>query len=205
MLNSDGKKVETIELDKGVFNGEVNKGVLHQAVVMYNANTRRGTASTKTISDVRGGGKKPWKQKGTGRARVSSIRSPLWVGGGVVFGPHPRDYRYRAPKQVLRHALASSLNAKLNEKNFIAVDAITVDEPKTKNFKKILTSLKAERKTLVVLASVDENVKRSSRNLKDVVVKSARNVNALDVLLADTVVVSKMAIPVIVKRLKGKA
>ncbi|MFC1577071.1 50S ribosomal protein L4 [Candidatus Omnitrophota bacterium] len=200
VFSSEGKETGKYEINRRVFTGDVNKGVIYQAVVMYNANKRRGTASTKTVSDTRGGGRKPWRQKGTGRARVSSIRSPLWTGGGIIFGPHPRDYRYQIPKRAKNAALVSSINSKLNEKKIIGIDAIKLKEPKTKYFKKMMDSLKIKDKALFVLDNIDEPVKRSSRNIKGVQLKHYMNVNALDILHSDTIVISVGSLEGITKR-----
>jgi len=194
LYNSSGKEVGRYELDKSLFTGDVNKAVLYQAVLMYNANQRSGTASTKTRANVSGGGKKPFRQKGTGRARAGSTRSPLWRGGGKVFGPHPRDFHYGMPKKVLRAALLSSLNSKLNEACLIGIDAVTMDEPKTKNFKKIMDSLRLSGRSLFVLDSVDDNTRRASRNIEEVRVKNYKDFNTMDVLNCEKVVVSKSAL-----------
>jgi large subunit ribosomal protein L4 len=185
-----------------LFTGEVNSGVLYQAIVMYNANKRSGTASTKTISDVRGGGRKPWRQKGTGRARVSSIRSPLWTGGGIVFGPHPRDFRYHIPKKARRVALVSSINSKLNEHKVLGISEIVLKEPKTKLFKNIVDSLKIKDTALFILDKIDENVRRASRNLCDVDIKALSEFNALDVLLHDSIVFTKKSLEGLADRVK---
>lgn len=196
-----GKDVGRFQLDKELFTGEVNKAILYQAVLMYNANRRRGTASTKTRSDVSGGGKKPWRQKGTGRARAGSSRSPLWRGGGIVFGPHPRDFHYRMPKKMIRVAFLSSLNSKLAEDKVIGMDSLKIDEPKTKKFKAVLDALKLKGKSLFVLDQVDENIKRSSRNLQGVEVKNYKNFNTMDVMECDTLVMSKGALEKLGERL----
>lgn len=199
------KKATIAGLDPMVFNGKVNKAVLYQAVRMYEANRRQGTASTKTRAVVSGGGRKPWKQKGTGRARAGSIRSPLWKGGGVVFGPHPRDYSYTLPQNIRREALRSSLNSKYNEKDLLVLDEIKVDKPKTKEFKKVLDSLKLNEKALFVLDKIDENLKLASRNLKEVTLKRADDLNAMDVLKVKKLVLTKPALAIIEKKLSGEA
>ena len=192
------------DLDPKIFDGNVNKAVLYQVINMYQANKRQGNASTKTRANVRGGGRKPWKQKGTGRARVGSIRSPLWKGGGVVFGPHPRDYSYTLSKSIRDEALRSSLNAKQNENQLVVVDNLTVDKPKTKEFKKILSNLKLNHKTLFVFDRIDENLKLASRNLSEVSLKNASDLNALDVLSFNALVVTKSALSILTKRLSGE-
>ena|SRR3989338_2037513 len=202
IYNSKGKEVETFDLDKDIFDGRVNKKVIYQAVNAYNANRRQGTASTKTISEVSGGGKKPWAQKGTGRARHASIRSPLWPGGGKIFGPHPRDYRCSIPKKMSRLALVSCLNSKVNEKNLIGIDSLSMDAPKTKNFKAILEALKLKGKILFILDSLEENVRLAARNLGGVNLKGVKDFNAMDLLVSDKVVVSKAALSKLPERLK---
>ncbi|MDD5042924.1 MAG: 50S ribosomal protein L4, partial [Candidatus Omnitrophica bacterium] len=142
IYNSEGKEVDTVKLDREVFDGSQNKDSLYQAINSYRANQRKGLASTKTRGEVSGGGRKPWKQKGTGRARVGSSRSPLWKHGGVVFGPHPRDFSYSIPQKIKSLALKTALNAKLKENNFLVLDEFKLDEPKTKSAMKVLSSLK---------------------------------------------------------------
>ncbi len=202
IYNSKGEEVGSFELDKELFTGEVNKAVLNQFMLMYNANQRRGTASTKTRSDVSGGGKKPWRQKGTGRARAGSTRSPLWRGGGKVFGPHPRDFHYDIPKKIKKAALISSLNAKALDGKLIGIESVFLAEAKTKQFQAILDALKLEGKSLFVLEAVDEKVKRASRNIRDVSLKNYKDFNPIDVLNCNTVVVSKAALEKIPERLK---
>lgn len=188
-------------LNPKIFDGRVNKAVLYQVVKMYEANKRQGTASSKTRAAVAGGGRKPWRQKGTGRARAGSIRSPLWKGGGVVFGPHPRDYSYGLPQNIRREALRSSLNSKYNEKAILVLDEVKIDRPKTKEFKKILSSLKLNEKALFILDEIDENLKLASRNLKEVSLKRAQDLNALDVLKVKKLVLTKQALLILEKKL----
>ena len=202
IFNSRGKEVEKYALDKNIFTGEVNKKVLYQALLMYNANSRNGTASTKTRSDVSGGGKKPWRQKGTGRARAGSIRSPLWRGGGIIFGPHPRNFHYDLPKKIKTRAFTSSLNSKYIEDRMIGIDSLDIDEPKTKKFKAILDALKLKGKSLFVLDNIDEKVKISSKNLDEVVLKNYKDFNTLDVLKCDNIVFLKAALEKLSERLK---
>ena len=204
VYNSKGKEVETVELSKGIFSGIINKAVVYQAVRSYNANQRQGTASTKTISEVSGGGKKPWAQKGTGRARAGSTRSPLWRGGGVIFGPHPRDYHYDIPKKMKTLALMSGLNSKWMENSLIVIDALTVDEPKTKVFKKIMDALKLKGKTLFIVDMIDDKVARASRNLSEVRLKNYKDFCTVDLLSNDKVVMSKAALKKLPERLKTK-
>lgn len=202
MYNSKGKEVGKFELDKELFTGEVNKGVLYQFILMYNANQRGGNASTKTRSDVSGGGKKPWRQKGTGRARAGSNRSPLWRGGGKVFGPHPRDFHYDIPKKIKKVALLSSLNAKVLDEKLIGIESVELAEAKTKQFQAILNALKLKGKSLFVLDAVDEKVKRACRNIQKTSLKNYRDFNPVDVLNCDTVVMSKAALEKLPERLK---
>ncbi|MFA5145756.1 MAG: 50S ribosomal protein L4 [Candidatus Omnitrophota bacterium] len=194
VYDSKGKEVEKYALDKDLFTGEINKGALYQMVLMYNANQRSGTASTKTRGDVSGGGKKPWRQKGTGRARAGSSRSPLWKGGGKIFGPHPRDFHYDIPKKVKRVAFLSSLNVKAVEHKMFGLSSLDLDEAKTKKFKAIMDALKLKGKSLFVLESVDDKVKKASRNIGTVSVKNYKDFNAVDVIACDTVVLSKAAL-----------
>ena len=194
VYNSKGKEVEKFQLNKDLFSGEVNKKLVYQAVLMYNANRRQGTASTKTRGDVSGGGKKPWRQKGTGRARAGSIRSPLWRGGGVIFGPHPRDFHYHLPRKMTRLALLSGLNSKLSEEKVVGISSVDIDEPKTKKFAAIIDALKLKGKSLFILDVIDDKVKRASRNLSKVSVKNCRDFNLMDLLTNDNIVVSKAAL-----------
>jgi large subunit ribosomal protein L4 len=198
----NGKDAGNIQLDKKLFDGKVNKTLLYEAKKMYEANSRRGTASSKTRSEVSGGGAKPWRQKGTGRARVGSSRNPLWRHGGAAFGPRPRDFNYSMPKKALRSALLSSLNARLTEQMIKPVVKIELEEVKTRKFKAVLEALKTEGKTLVVVDKISDDVKRSSRNLKRVSLKEGRNINARDVLLNECLVIEKEALEKLVERLK---
>jgi large subunit ribosomal protein L4 len=197
-----GEVAGNIQLDPEVFNGKVNMALLHEAVKMYYANRRRGTASAKTRAEVSGGGAKPWRQKGTGRARVGSSRNPLWRHGGVVFAPKPRDFSYSVPKKALRKALLSGLNLRLSENMIKPTVKIEVKEPKTREFSAIMKSLKIDAKALVVVETITENVKRSANNLKKVRLKEARNINAEDVLLNDYLVIEAEALEKLAKRLK---
>ena len=198
-----GKEVEHIALDKDLFNGEVNKEVLYQAVIMYNANQRHGNAATKTRGDVSGGGKKPFRQKGTGRARAGSTRSPLWRHGGTIFGPHTRDFHRELPKKVKRLAFLSSINSKLNDEKVIGISAIDIIEAKTKKFKAIIDALKLQGKSLFVLDTIDGKVKIASRNLQEVSVKNYRDFNTIDVLKCDNMIVSKAALKKLPERFKS--
>ena len=198
-----GKELEHIALDKNIFNGEVNKRVLYQAVVMYNANQRHGNAATKTRGDVSGGGKKPYRQKGTGQARAGSTRSPLWRHGGTIFGPHPRDFHLDMPKKVKRLAFLSSINSKLNDEKFIGISAVDIDDAKTKKFKAIVDALKLKGSSLFVLDDVNEKVRLASRNLQEVAVKNYRDFNTIDVLKNDNIVISKAALQKLPERFKS--
>lgn len=182
VYNIAGEQVGEIDLDDAIFGAEVNEDLLHQAVVMYQARKRRGTAATKTRGLVAGGGRKPWRQKEPGRARHGSIRSPIWVGGGTVFGPQPRSYKYSMPKKARRQALRSALSAKVNTGNLIVVDELKLAEPKTKTMYGILQNLNASGSTLLVTAGPDDNVRLSARNIAKVKVLPANELNALEVL-----------------------
>ncbi len=197
--------MKKVTLDPAVFDGRVNQGVLYQAVLMYRANCRRGQASTLTRGEVSGGGKKPWRQKGTGRARVGSTRSPLWRKGGVVFGPHPcRDYGFRLPKKIRIAALKASLNAKLNENNLLILDDIKIDAPKTKQASKILSNLKLDNKTALLIAEkINANLKLSTRNIGFLDVIKAGNSNAYDVLRAKKLIITLDGLKILVDRIKN--
>ena len=164
----DGKVVGSVQLDEKLFDGRVNKALLYEAKKMYEANARKGTAKSKTRAEVSGGGAKPWRQKGTGRARVGSSRNPLWRHGGTAFGPKPRDFSYSMPKKALQKALLTSLNARLVEQMIKAVVKLEVKEPKTREFRTIIDNLKIGGKALVVVDAISEDIKRSCRNIKTV-------------------------------------
>ncbi|MEA3489939.1 MAG: 50S ribosomal protein L4 [Candidatus Omnitrophota bacterium] len=198
----EGKVVDNIQLDEKLFDGHVNMVLLYEVKKMYEANIRRGTASTKTRAEISGGGSKPWRQKGTGRARFGSSRNPLWRHGGTIFGPKPRDFGYSMPKKAMRKALLSSLNARLLEQMIKAVVKIELIDPKTREFRGILKKLKTEGRTLVVVDSITEGLKRSSRNLKHVNLKEGKSINARDVLLNESLVIEKEALEKVVERLK---
>ncbi len=198
-----GKEVERFVMDKAVFNGEVNKDVIYHAVITFNANQRQGNAATKTRGDVSGGGKKPFRQKGTGRARAGSTRSPLWRHGGTIFGPQPRDYHRELPKKIKRLAFLSSINSKLNEERCIGIDSVDIAEPKTSKFKAILNALKLKGSSLFILDNIDAKVKMASRNLQEVSVKNYKDFNTVDVLKCDTMVISKSALTKLPERFKS--
>jgi len=202
IYNSSGKAVGSFIFNKKIFTGKVNKKVLYQAVRMYNANKRQGNASTKTRGDVSGGGKKPWRQKGTGRARAGSTRSPLWRHGGVIFGPHPRDYHYSLPKTIKRAAFLSSINSKLNENKVLGIDALSLEEPKTKKFLAIVNALKLQGKSLFVLDGIDDKIRLASRNLKEVFIRNYKDFNTMDVLTCDNIVMTKVVLDKLPERFK---
>lgn len=193
LYNQSGSQVGDIELNDAVFGIEPNEHVLHDAVVMQQASRRQGTHAVKNRSAVRGGGRKPWKQKGTGRARQGSIRSPQWVGGGVVFGPTPRSYSYKLPKKVRRLALKSALSSKVIEDSLIVLEGLAFDAPKTKEFVKVLDALKVDKKVLIVTADKDEVVARSANNLPNAKVLPVSQVNVIDLLNHDMLILTKDA------------
>ncbi len=192
VFNMSGSEVGTIELNDDIFAVEVNTHVMHQAVVQYLANQRQGTQSALTRAEVRGGGRKPWRQKGTGRARQGSIRSPQWTGGGVVFAPKPRDYSFKLNKKVKRLALKSALSSKVNENKLIVVDKITVNA-KTKEMAKVMDSLKAG-KALIVLEDGNDNAVLAARNIPTVKTASVGTINVYDILKYDSLVVTQDAV-----------
>jgi len=198
----NGKVVDHINLDEKIFDGRVNKTLLYEVKKMYEENSRRCVAVVKTRAEVSGGGVKPWRQKGTGRARVGSSRNPLWRHGGVAFGPRARDFGYLMPKKALRKALVSSLNARLNENGIKPIVKIELKEVKTKIFRSVLSNLKTSGKTLVIVDEVSPEVKRASGNLKNVSLMEGRNINARDVLLNECLVIEKDAFLKLVERLK---
>ncbi|MBS4959936.1 MAG: 50S ribosomal protein L4 [Clostridiales bacterium] len=193
LYNINGEEVGKIELNDDIFGVEVNIPVMHMAVVQYLANQRQGTKSAKTRAEVRGGGKKPWRQKGTGRARQGSTRSPQWVGGGVVFAPKPRDFSFKLNKKVKRLALKSALSTKVEENKIIVLDSLKMDVIKTKEMVKILSNIKAG-KSLIVTNGDDDNVVLSARNIPDVKTASVGTINVYDILKYDTFVVTKDAV-----------
>lgn len=196
VYNMDGKQIEELELNDGIFGVEVNTHLMHMSVVQQLANKRQGTQSALTRAEVRGGGRKPWRQKGTGRARVGSIRAPHWTGGGIVFAPKPRDYSFKLNKKEKRAALKSALSVKVNEAKFIVLDQLAFDSIKTKNMKKVLENLNVN-KALIVLANNDENVVLSARNLPNVKTAFTNSINVYDILKYDKFVVTKAAIAAI--------
>ena len=193
VYNIEGKEVDKLELNDNVFGVEINEHLVHLAVVSQLANGRQGTQSAKTRSEVSGGGRKPWRQKGTGHARQGSTRAPQWTGGGIVFAPTPRDYSFKMNKKEKRAALLSALTSRVEDKKFIVVEGLTFNDIKTKNMVNVLNNLKVA-KALVVTANDDKNVILSARNIQDVKTATADTINVYDILKYDTMVVSKEAV-----------
>ncbi len=214
IYNTEGKETDSLKLDQGIFDGIVNADAIHQAVLAYRAGQRKGLASTKTMGEVSGGGRKPWRQKGTGRARVGSIRSPLWRHGGVIFGPHPRDFSYTIPVKIKNLALKSSLNAKINENNFIVLDNFKIEQPKTKEAVKILSNLKIGRlkdkknsktktiKALLLSDKLDKNLRLALRNIDFLSINRAQDTHAYEVLAANKLIVTRDGLRELTNRLK---
>ncbi len=194
IYNMEGKEVGKMELSEAIFGQEINEPVLHQAVVNYLANQRQGTQSTKTRTEVRGGGIKPWRQKGTGRARQGSIRAPQWTGGGVALGPKPRDYRFSVNKKVKRIALKSALSAKAAANEIIVIEGLKLEEIKTAKIAAMLKSLNVDTKALVVTAENDNVIYKSTRNIKNVTPTYVGVLNTYEILKHDKFIVSKEAI-----------
>lgn len=190
VVNANNEKVDTLELPEAIFGAEVRAHVLHDVVRMQRANRRQGTADTKGRSDVAGGGKKPWRQKGTGRARAGTIRSPLWRHGGTVFGPHPRDYGFQVPKAVRRQALCGALTVKAQTGAVRLLESLSLEKPSTKAMRGLLTTLGVRGKSLLVLPERDEIVEKSVRNLPDARVLTVRGLNVYDILKADTLILT---------------
>ena len=193
VYNIEGKEVGSIELNDAVFGVEVNEHLVHMAVVNQLANNRQGTQSAKTRSEVSGGGRKPWRQKGTGHARQGSTRSPQWTGGGVVFAPKPRDYSFKMNKKEKRIALLSALSSKVADNKIVVLDAFNLDEVKTKKFAEVMSNLKVD-KALVVIERENKNVVLSGRNIPTVKVSATNEINTYDVLKYETLVVTKAAV-----------
>ena len=196
VYNMEGKEVGNMDLNDAVFGVEINEHLVHMAVLQQLANKRQGTQKAKTRSEVRGGGRKPWRQKGTGHARQGSTRSPQWTGGGVVFAPTPRDYSFKLNKKEKRAALKSALTSRVVENKFVVVDELKLDEIKTKKFVEVLKNLNVE-KALVVLNDMDEKVIASAANIPTVKTTQTNELNVFDVLKYDTVVVTKAAVATI--------
>lgn len=194
LFNKEGNKIEDIQLNDKVFAVEVNADAMHQVVVALLANKRQGTQSAKTRAEVRGGGIKPWRQKGTGRARQGSIRAVQWVGGGVAFAPKPRSYNYTLPKKVRRLAMKSALTSKVQANEMIVLDALTMDAPKTKEFATILNNVNAAKKALVVMAEKNENVIKSAANIPNVETALVNTINVYDILKYDSFIITTDAV-----------
>ena len=196
LYNMEGKEVGSVELSDEIFGAEIKENLIHRAVVLYLANQRQGTQKAKTRSEVSGGGRKPWRQKGTGHARQGSTRSPQWTGGGVVFAPVPRDYSFKMNKKEKRAALKSALTAKVQDNKFMVLDELKFDEIKTKSMKQVLDNLKVSN-ALVVVGDEGVNVVRSARNLADVQTASPSTINVYDLLKYDTVIITKSGVEAI--------
>lgn len=193
LFNIQGEQVGEVELSEDVFGAEIRPDIMHQVVKNYLANQRIGSASTLTRAEVAGGGRKPWRQKGTGRARHGSIRSPIWRKGGIVFGPKPRSFKYSLPKKLRKLALRSALSAKVEASELILLDDLTMDAPKTKEMVSILNNLKANTKSLIVISSKNENVEKSARNLPGVKAVNVNILNVYDILNHDNLIITKEA------------
>jgi large subunit ribosomal protein L4 len=193
LFNQTGSQVGDIELNEAIFGIEPNNHVLFEAIIMQRASLRQGTHKVKNRSEVAGGGRKPWKQKGTGRARQGSIRSPQWRGGGVVFGPTPRSYAYKLPKKVRRLAIKSALSAKALEENILVLESLSFEAPKTKEFVAVLNNLSIDTKTLIVTDGLDEKVALSARNIPGVTVVEAVGLNVLDFVSHNKLILTKSA------------
>jgi large subunit ribosomal protein L4 len=209
IYNTEGNEVGSVKLDTSVFDGSINTAVIYQAINAYRANQRSGLASTKTRGEVSGGGKKPWKQKGTGRARVGSIRSPLWRHGGVIFGPHPRDFSYKLPAKIKALALKSSLNAKVKDNNLVVLDGLTISSTKTKEAAKIFSNLKLnpakekkDYRILLLLDKIDNNLGIALRNIGFLNVNVAGNTHAYEVMSHRKLVITKEGLSGLTNRLK---
>ncbi|MCE5221079.1 MAG: 50S ribosomal protein L4 [Clostridium sp.] len=193
VFNKEGNKVADMDLNENVFAAEVNEYALHQVVVALLANKRQGTQSTKTRSEVRGGGIKPWRQKGTGRARQGSIRAPQWIKGGIVFAPKPRDYRVSVPKSMRKVAMKSALTSKVQENQMIVLESLNFEAPKTKNIVEMLKALEAN-KALIITAESNEVVYKSARNIQGISIIPANNINVYDLLKYEKLIITKDAV-----------
>lgn len=194
VLNINGQKVEELELSESIFAAEISEYAVYEVIKNHLANRRQGTQSAKTRAEVRGGGRKPWRQKGTGRARQGSTRSPQWIGGGVVFAPKPRDYSYSVNKKVRRLALKSVLTTKVNEGNLIVLDALEMNAPRTKDFIAMLSAVNAGKKALVVTAENSPNVVKSGRNIPGVDITFVNTLNVYDIMRHDSLIITKEAV-----------
>ncbi|MCI6275863.1 MULTISPECIES: 50S ribosomal protein L4 [unclassified Clostridium] len=193
LFNQEGKQVGDIQLNNNVFGVEVNTDAIHQVVVALLANKRQGTQSAKTRAEVRGGGIKPWRQKGTGRARQGSIRSPQWIKGGIVFAPKPRDYRVSVPKSMRRVAMKSALSSKVQENQMVVLETLSFEAPKTKNMVEVLKAFDA-KKTLIVTGESNEVLYKSARNIADVQIMPVNNINVYDLLKFEKLIITKDAV-----------
>lgn len=208
VYNIEGKEIDTVNLDKAIFDGTINLAVIYQAVNAYRANQRKGLASTKTRGEVSGGGRKPWRQKGTGRARVGSIRSPLWRHGGVTFGPHPKDYSYELPRKIKDAALKSSLNSKVKENNLIVLDSFDIEKPKTKEAVKVLLNLKIDPKkaklnnVLVLSDKISRILKLALRNINFLDINLSKQAHAYEVMRCRKLIITRKGLAELTKRLK---
>jgi large subunit ribosomal protein L4 len=203
VLDIKGKEVSKIKLDSFVFDGKVNHELMHQAVITHLANQRKGLASAKTRGEVSGSGKKPWRQKGTGRARIGSIRSPLWKKGGITFGPKPHSYHKDLPKKMKAMALKSALNAKLNEKEILILNELKVASRKTKDFFRIVKDLKLDKsKTRFIVENLEDNLKLASRNIENINIGTARNLNTYEALNCKNLVFTKDSLKGLEDRIK---
>lgn len=205
----EGKEIDTLKLNAQVFDAKINEAAIYQTTTAYLASQRRGLAATKTRGEVSGGGRKPWRQKGTGRARVGSIRSPLWRHGGVIFGPHPRDFSYKIPKKIKRLALKSAIAIKIKENNLMVLDKFAVEEPKTKAAIKVLSNLKTpakknnrNQKVLLLLDKIDSNLKRALGNIAFLNFNLAKDTNAYQVLTHRKLIITKDGLHQLTERLK---
>ncbi len=194
LFKQDGSQAGEVELNEAIFGIEPNEAVIFESVIMQRASLRQGTHAVKNRSAVRGGGRKPWRQKGTGRARQGSIRSPQWVGGGVVFGPTPRSYKYNLNRKVRHLALVSALSQKVAEDKFTVIEGLSFETPKTKEFKQVLANLNADTKLLVVLENENETAYLAARNIPNVKVIDEENLNVLDLINADRVLITQAAL-----------
>lgn len=203
VFDTKGKEIEKVKLDKDVFDGKVNAALIQQAVVAYLANQRKGLAATKTRGKVSGGGAKPWRQKGTGRARVGSNRSPIWRGGGTTFGPSPRSYYQNMPKKMRALALKSALNAKLRDKQILIINDLAVSSPKTKDFVKTVFGLKlANQKVRFAVESLENNLKLATRNIKKVLLAKASDMHTIEVVDCKKLILTKKALRQVEERVK---
>lgn len=194
VYNMLGEQVEEIELNENIFGVEVNEHVLYEVVKNQLANKRQGNQSVKTRAEVRGGGRKPWRQKGTGRARHGSTRSPIWVGGGVTFAPKPRSYSYKVPKKVKKLAMKSALSSKVLNEELIVLEELNLEEPKTKEMAKILDNIKAGKKTLIIMDEKNMNVIKSAKNIPNTKTALVNTLNVYDILNSDSFIITKDAV-----------